>query len=95
MRWCPPAIGRTILWNSTLQYRILKKLWPETGFNFTHYYEGAHNGRSLLYVTPRIVLGRFPIHDRFSFTFGGGYEIAATSFHPTNHIPILSIRFPF
>jgi hypothetical protein len=29
------------------------------------------------------------------FTAGGGFEIAATSFHPTNHIPILSIRFPF
>jgi hypothetical protein len=25
----------------------------------------------------------------------GGFEIATTSFHPTNHIPILSIRFPF
>jgi len=89
------AIGRTIAWNNTLQYRICKKLWPETEFNFTHYYEGSHNGKSLLYVTPGLVLGRFPIHDRFSFTFGGGYEIAATSFHPTNHIPILSIRFPF
>jgi hypothetical protein len=25
---------------------------------------------------------------------GGGFEIAVTSFHPNNHIPILSIRFP-
>jgi Putative MetA-pathway of phenol degradation len=89
------TIGRTIGWNNTLQYRIFKKLWPETEFNFTHYYKGSHNGKMLLYVTPGLVLGRFPVHDRFSFTFGGGYEIAATSFHPTNHIPILSIRFPF
>ena len=89
------TIGRTILWNNTLQYRIRKKIWPETEFNFTHYYEGSHDGHSLLYITPGLVLGRFPIHNRFSFTFGGGFEIAATSFHPTNHIPILSIRFPF
>jgi hypothetical protein len=89
------AIGRTILWNNTLQYRILKKIWPETEFNFTHYYQGSHNGHSLLYVTPGLVLGRFPIHNRLSFTIGGGFEIAATSFHPTNHIPILSVRFPF
>ncbi|MGA7648701.1 MAG: hypothetical protein WBW01_19495, partial [Terriglobales bacterium] len=25
----------------------------------------------------------------------GGFEIATTSFHPTNRIPILSIGFPF
>ena len=89
------TIGRTILWNNTLQYRILKKFWPEAEFNFTHYYQGSHDGHSLLYITPGLVIGRFPIHNRFSFTFGGGFEIAATSFHPTNHIPILSIRFPF
>jgi hypothetical protein len=89
------TIGRTILWNNALQYRILKKIWPETEFNFTHYYEGSHDGHSLLYVTPGIVLGRFPIHNRFSFTIGGGFQIAATSFHPTNHNGILSIRFPF
>ncbi len=88
-------IGRTILWNNTLQYRLYKKFWPETEFNFTHYYEGSHSGHGLLYVTPGLVLGRFQIHNRVAFTFGGGYEIAATSFHPTNHIPILSIRIPF
>jgi len=89
------TIGRTILWNNTLQYRILKKIWPEIEFNFTHYYDGSHDGHSLLYVTPGVVLGRFPIHNRFSFTIGGGFQIAATSFHPTNHNGILSIRFPF
>jgi hypothetical protein len=88
-------IGRSILWNNTLQYRVMKKIWPETEFNFTHYYEGSHSGHSLFYVTPGVVLGRFPIHNRLAFTFGAGYEIAATSFHPTNHIPILSIRIPF
>jgi hypothetical protein len=89
------TIGRTILWNNALQYRILKKIWPETEFNFTRYYEGSHNGYSSLYVTPGVVLGRFPIHNRFAFIIGGGFQIAATSFHPTNHNGILSIRFPF
>lgn len=89
------SIGRTILWNNTLQYRILKKIWPETELNYTRFYEGSHDGHALLYVTPGLVFGRFPIHHRFSFTFGGGFQIAATSFHPTNHNGILSIRFPF
>lgn len=88
-------IGRSILWNNTLQYRLFKKLWPETEFNFTHYYEGSHNGHQSLYITPGMVFGRFPIHNRIAFTFGGGIQIAATSFHPTNHIPILSLRIPF
>jgi len=88
-------IGRTILWNNALQYRVLKKIWPQVEFNFTHFYEGSRDGHSLLYVTPGIVLGRFPIHNRFGFTVGGGIQIAATSFHPTNHNTILSIRFPF
>jgi hypothetical protein len=89
------TIGRTILWNNALQYHISKQIWPETEFNFTHYYAGSHDGHSSLYVTPGIVLGRFPIHDRFAFFIGGGFQIAATSFHPTNHNGILSIRFPF
>ncbi len=89
------TIGRSILWSNTLQYRLFKKFWPETEFNFTHYYEGSHNGHQSLYITPGMVFGRFPIHNRIAFTFGGGIQIAATSFHPTNHIPILSLRIPF
>ena len=90
-----PTIGRSILWNNTLQYRVFRKFWPETEINFTHYYDGSHNGKTSVYITPGLVLGRFPIHNRVAFTFGAGFEIAATSFHPTNHIPILSMRIPF
>ena len=89
------VIGRTLPWNNTFQYRIFKKIWPETEVNFTHYYQGEHNGNTLLYVTPGLVLGKFHLWHRLGFTFGGGYEIAVTLFHRTNHIPILSVRFPF
>ena len=89
------ATGRNLAWNNTFQYRIFKKIWPETELNFTHYYQGAHSGHTLLYATPGLVLGRFNLWHRLALTFGGGYEIATTSFHPTNHIPILSIRLPF
>lgn len=88
-------IGHSLLWNNTLQYRAFKKFWPETEFNMTRYYGGSHDGHTSLYVTPGMVIGRFPIHNRIAFTFGGGIQIAATSFHPTNHIPILSLRIPF
>jgi hypothetical protein len=96
------VIGHTVPWNNTFQYKIYKKFWPELEVNFNHFYGGngnvvptSHPGKTSVYLTPGLVLGRFPIHNRFSFTVGGGFEIAATKFHPTNHIPILSIRFPF
>lgn len=89
------AIGRNLTWNNTFQYGIFKKIWPEAEVNFTHYYEGSHSGNTSVYLTPGFVLGRFHVWDRLGFTVGSGFEIAATSFHPTNHIPIFSVRFPF
>jgi hypothetical protein len=95
-------IGHTLLWNNTFQYKIFKKLWPEAEVNVTHFYGGnnrivptSHPGKTLVYLTPGLMIGRFRIKDCLSFTVGGGFEIAATSFHPTNHIPIFSVHFPF
>lgn len=95
-------IGHNLLWNNTVQYRIFKKIWPEVEVNLNQFHGGnnsvvptAHPGNTSVYLTPGMVLGRFTLHHRLGFTAGGGFEIATTSFHPTNHIPILSIRFPF
>ena len=96
------AIGNNLLWNNTFQYRVFRKIWPEIEVNFNQFHGGnnkivptAHPGKTLVYLTPGVVLGRFNLWHRLAFTAGGGFEIATTSFHPTNHIPILSIRFPF
>jgi hypothetical protein len=95
-------MGHNLLWNNTFQYRILRKIWPEVEVNLNQYRGGngsvvptAHPGKTLVYLTPGLVLGRFNLWHRLAFTAGGGFEIATTSFHPTNHVPILSIRFPF
>ncbi len=88
-------IGHNLTWNNAFQYRVFKKIWPETEVNFTHFYEGEHNGMTSAYLTPGMVLGKFHLLDRLGCTVGGGFQIAVTSFHPTNHIPILSVRFPF
>jgi len=70
--------------------------------NLNHYHGGnnniistAHPGQRLVYRMPGMGLGGFNLWRRLAFTAGGGFEIAATSFHRTNHIPILSTRFPF
>jgi hypothetical protein len=87
------TLGRTIAWNNAFQYRILKKLWPEVELNSTFFQGGKNDGFKQNFVTPGLVMGR--LFGRVGFTFGGGYQIATTHFHTSNHNAILSIRFPF
>lgn len=89
------ALGRTIAWNNAFQCRVLRRLWPEVELNTTYYKGGEHDGQTQNFVTPGMVLGRFKLAGRVGFTFGGGFQIATSHFHATNHNGILSIRFPF
>ena len=88
-------IGRQIVWNSVAQYRVLRKIWPEAEVNYTHFSQGPNDGKTQLFLTPGIVLGKFPIWHRLGFTIGTGVQIAATQFHTYNHKYILTVRFPF
>ena len=89
------TVGRTYLWNNAFQYKLFRKLWPEVELNSTFFQEGKNDGRKQNFVTPGLVLGRFRLWGRVGFTFGGGFQIATTHFHTSNHNGILSIRFPF
>jgi hypothetical protein len=89
------TLGRTIAWNNAFQYRVFRKFWPEVELNSTFFQDGKNDGRKQNFVTPGLLLGRFRLVGRVGFTFGGGYQIATTKFHTTNHNAILSIRFPF
>jgi hypothetical protein len=73
--------------------------------SFSHFCGGngkivpiRHPGHTLVSLTGISQAGpgarTFRLKARLSFTVGGGFEIAATSFHPTNHMPILSIGSP-
>jgi hypothetical protein len=88
-------VGRTYAWNNAFQYRVLRKFWPEVELNSTFFQEGKNDGKKQNFVTPGVVIGRFHVGSRVGFTIGGGYQIATTHFHTTNHNAILSIRFPF
>lgn len=88
-------LGRTVLWNNTFQYRVLRKLWPEVELNSTFFEGGKNDGQKQNFVTPGLVLGRFKLFGRTGCTFGGGYQIATSHFHTSNHNAILSVRFPF
>lgn len=88
-------IGRNYLWNNTFQYRVFRKFWPEVEFNSTFFQDGPHDGMKQNFATPGLVIGRLHLYKRIGFSIGGGYQIATTHFHTTNHNAILSVRFPF
>src|SRR5262249_51161920 len=89
------TVGRTFAWNNTFQYRVMKKLWPEVELNTTFFQDGPNDGQKQNFVTPGLVIGRLHLIGRVGCTFGGGFQIATTHFHTSNHNGILTLRFPF
>ena len=87
-------IGRTFPWNNAFQCHY-RKFWPEVEWNYTHFQDGPNNGKTQVFATPGLVIGKLHLWRRLALTFGGGFQIATTRFHTTNHNGILSVRFPF
>jgi hypothetical protein len=87
--------GTPIAWNTALQYRVLKTIWPEVEVNYTYWPEGTHEGKNQVFITPGVVLGRFPVWSRVGFTIGLGYQLAVTERPLYKRNFILSARLPF
>lgn len=87
--------GTPLAWNTTLQYRVEKKIWPEVEFNYTYWPDGEHEGLNQLLVTPGFVIGRIPIAGRVGLTVGFGCQFAVTQYATLNRNFILSGRIPF
>jgi len=88
-------LGRTIVFNTAVEYKIKGKIWPMVEQNSTFWSGGTLDGKKEVFLTPGLVLGTFPLAERLHFGFGAGVQIAATQFHQYNHRLILSVRFPF
>jgi hypothetical protein len=88
-------IGRQFLWDTTLQYRAGRELWPELEVNSTHFLAGTYAGETQAFLTPGLGFGREHLWEPLSFSAGIGFQIAATQFHTYNHQVMLSFRFPF
>jgi hypothetical protein len=91
--------GTALLLNTTLQYRVLKVLWPEVELNGTFWPNGKHEGindqSDQVFITPGLVIGRIPLTGRLALTIGAGYQIVVTD-HPLYHNNfIISARLPF
>lgn len=88
-------LGTPLALNTAFQYHILRKFWPEVEVNSTAWPNGANSGKKETFLTPGIVVGRFPFWGRAGLVVGAGIQIAVTHFHRSNHNLILTIRFPF
>lgn len=88
-------LGRAIVFNTAVDYRIKGKIWPMLEQNSTFWSGGTLDGRKQVFLTPGLVLGSFPLAERLHLSFGTGVQIAVTQFHQYNHRWIVSVRFPF
>jgi len=87
--------GTPLASNTALQYHLWKYLWPEVEANFTYWPNGQHDSVNQLFITPGLVLGRFPIWKRVGLTLGAGYQVAVTQQPLIRNNFIISARIPF
>ncbi len=88
-------IGRTLLSNTAFQLHAARFLWPEVELNSTSWFGGVRDGKTQAFVTPGLVIGRFPLHNRIGLTLGTGFQIATSSYHQYNHAFVGTVRMPF
>jgi hypothetical protein len=87
--------GTSLLGNVILQYRVAKVIWPEVEANYTYWPNGIHEGLNQLFITPGLVLGKFPLWGRLACMVGVGCQVAVTD-NPLYHNNfILTARLPF
>ncbi|HEY4046773.1 MAG TPA: hypothetical protein VGM27_07905 [Acidobacteriaceae bacterium] len=89
------TLGRTVVFNTAINYRIRGEVWPMLEQNSTFWSGGAMGGKKQVFLTPGLVLGSVPLDRRLRIAVGGGFQTAVTSYHQYNHRWILSVRFPF
>lgn len=101
------GLGHTIAWNNVAQYRLAKAgkarfFWPEVELNSSFFKGGPSDGKTTVYATPGLIIGRIPLtHDatgkpgRLGVTFGAGDQIALTKFRSSNHNLVFTARLPF
>jgi hypothetical protein len=88
-------LGRTVVSNTAVDYRIQGKIWPMLELNSTSWSGGTLDGKREVFLTPGLVVGSFPLMERLHLGLGAGMQIAVSQFHRYNHRWIASVRLPF
>lgn len=93
------AIGRTIVWNTVAQYQVGKIFWPEIEVNSNFYHLGPNDGKNQTFITPGLMVSKIKLRrnpaDRLALVFGGGMQIATSTYHAYNHGLVLTGRIAF
>jgi hypothetical protein len=89
------VLGRTIVSNTAVDYRIKGKIWPMLELNATSWSGGTLDGKREVFLTPGLVVGSFPLMERLHLGLGAGMQIAVSQFHRYDHRWIASLRLPF
>jgi hypothetical protein len=89
------VLGRTLVFNMAVDYRITRNIWPMLEVNSTSWSGGSLDGKHEVFLTPGLVVGGLPLEERLHCGFGVGVQIAVTEFRRYDHRWIVSARFPF
>ena len=73
-QWRSDRLGEPVAWNTAFQYHLRTYFWPEVETNYTWYPDGERTGKNQLFITPGLLLGRFPIWQRVKFNVGAGFR---------------------
>lgn len=93
-------LGRSIGWNTTVQYHFGKYLWPEMETNSTYFFGGKNDGKAQNFITPGLTTSQFKFRpndgrSRTGIAIGAGMQIASSRFHAYNHQLVFTTRFLF
>lgn len=89
------VLGRTIVFNTEVDYRIRGKVWPMFEQNSIFWVDGPLSGKKQVFLTPGVIVGPFPLAGTLHLAVGLGFQTAVSSYHQYNHRWIFSVRFPF
>jgi hypothetical protein len=92
--------GRTIHWNTVAQYKIGKYFTPEVELNSNTFVGGTRDGKTQMFLSPGLIVGRLPFRpsesgSRLGMTTGVAFQTAVTSYHTYNHALAVTLRFVF
>jgi len=68
--------GNMLVSNTTFQYHLWDVLWPELEVNVTNWQGGERAGKTQVFLTPGVVVGRFHLFNRVKLSIGLGYQVA-------------------
>ena len=88
-------LGEPVAWNTAFQYHLFDVVWPEVEVNYTWYPDGEHTGKNQVFITPGLILGRFPIWERVKLNVGAGFQEAVTKYNSYHNSWIITGRLTF